>query len=175
MAGARNVEMGDVSDRQELRNRLQCKSFRWYLENVYPESQMPLDYYYLGEIRNVDTQQCLDTMGRKGGEPVGAGFCHGLGGNQVFAYTKRGQVMSDDNCLDAASGDSPVKMVRCHGMGGNQHWKYDKSTMAIVHLNSGRCLQHSRADNGRLSLQDCARADSAQKWVMKSKFRWQAN
>ncbi|XP_043222091.1 polypeptide N-acetylgalactosaminyltransferase 5-like isoform X2 [Amphibalanus amphitrite] len=173
--GARNVEMGDVSDRQELRNRLQCKSFRWYLENVYPESQMPLDYYYLGEIRNVDTQQCLDTMGRKGGEPVGAGFCHGLGGNQVFAYTKRGQVMSDDNCLDAASGDSPVKMVRCHGMGGNQHWKYDKSTMAIVHLNSGRCLQHSRADNGRLSLQDCARADSAQKWVMKSKFRWQAN
>jgi len=173
--GARNVDMGDVSERANLRKRLQCKSFRWYLENVYPESQMPLDYYYLGEIRNVDTQQCLDTMGRKGSEPVGAGYCHGLGGNQVFAYTKRGQIMSDDNCLDAVSGDSPVKMVRCHGMGGNQHWKYDKTTMQIVHINSGRCMQHSRADNGRLSLQECERHSSAQKWVMKSKFRWQAN
>ena len=51
--------------------------------------------------------------------------------------------MSDDNCLDAASGTSPVKLVglffltisktqfeweitalkvRCHGLGGNQAW-----------------------------------------------------
>ena len=76
-------------------------------------------------------------------------YCHGLGGNQVFAYTKRqqvyisivnfrlfqnvfastfvlSQVMSDDNCLDAAGADGPVKLVRCHGMGGNQAWVYNK-------------------------------------------------
>ena len=43
---------------------------------------------------------------------------------QVFAYTKRQQIMSDDNCLDAAGRDGPVKLVRCHGMGGNQAWNY---------------------------------------------------
>ena len=69
-------------------------------------------------------------------------YCHGLGGNQVFAYTKRQQVclhsfesmvqsdllqvMSDDNCLDAAGAEGPVKLVRCHGMGGNQAWVYNK-------------------------------------------------
>jgi Ricin-type beta-trefoil lectin domain. len=49
---------------------------------------------------------------------------------QVFAYTKRQQIMSDDNCLDASSPEGPVKLVRCHGMGGNQAWTY--STQVFV-------------------------------------------
>lgn len=48
-------------------------------------------------------------------------MCH----TQVFAYTKRQQIMSDDMCLDAASPQGPVKIVRCHGMGGNQAWVYN--------------------------------------------------
>lgn len=64
-------------------------------------------------------------MGRKANEKVGSSYCHGLGGNQVFAYTKRHQIMSDDNCLDAANPKGPVNLVRCHGMQGNQEWKYD--------------------------------------------------
>lgn len=44
---------------------------------------MPLDYYYLGDVKNVETHTCLDTMGRRTGENVGISYCHGLGGNQV--------------------------------------------------------------------------------------------
>lgn len=83
------------------------------------------------QIRNSETQTCLDTMGRKGGENVGISYCHGLGGNQVFAYTKRQQIMSDDNCLDATGTDGMVKLIRCHGMAGNQAWLYDSEVTRL--------------------------------------------
>jgi hypothetical protein len=50
---------------------------------------------------------------------------------QVFAYTKRQQIMSDDNCLDASSPEGPVKLVRCHGMGGNQAWTYNTQVFVL--------------------------------------------
>jgi len=173
--GARNVEIGDLTSRRELRNRLQCKSFRWYLENIYPESQMPLDYYYLGEIKNVGTHNCMDTMGRKSGEEIGLSYCHGLGGNQVFAYTKRQQVMSDDNCLDATQPDSPVKLVRCHGMGGNQAWNYNQEDRVIRHMNTNRCLSTQRDKPSEPILVHCNPDSVYQQWTMSSKFKWQAD
>ena len=48
--GVRNTDFGDVAERKDLRSNLQCRSFRWYLENVYPESHMPLEYFSLGEV-----------------------------------------------------------------------------------------------------------------------------
>ena len=35
------------------------------------------------QIRNKETQQCLDSMGRKAGEKLGLLACHGMGGNQA--------------------------------------------------------------------------------------------
>ncbi|EDO45830.1 predicted protein, partial [Nematostella vectensis] len=77
-------DYGDVSGRKALRERLMCKSFKWYLDNVISELAIP-DLYPIGrgEIRNLGTNTCLDTLAKNeaGGEP-GMYMCHGMGNNQ---------------------------------------------------------------------------------------------
>jgi polypeptide N-acetylgalactosaminyltransferase len=46
----KSVKTGDLSKRIELRKRLKCKSFKWYLKNVYPEAPLPKDFLYYGEV-----------------------------------------------------------------------------------------------------------------------------
>ena len=149
---ARKVDRGDISARLELRKQLQCKSFRWYLETIYPESQLPVNYLHLGSISA--GARCLDTMGRKAGSRVGGSACHSLGGNQVFAITESRQIRSDDNCLDAAGLGSEVRLVRCHGRRGNQAWSHETGTGRVRHNTTGQCLALHQAGDS-LHLQDC--------------------
>lgn len=136
---------------------------------------MPLHYYSLGEVRNIDSKDCLDTFGRKGGENIAMSKCHGLGGNQVFAYTKKKQIMSDDNCMDASGPSAPIKLVRCHNMGGNQAWIFDEVTKQIKHKNSGWCLEgpDKKSDPTQPKLRKCNASKRTQKWSMISNFKWQ--
>uniref|UniRef100_A0A5F8G3S7 Polypeptide N-acetylgalactosaminyltransferase n=1 Tax=Monodelphis domestica TaxID=13616 RepID=A0A5F8G3S7_MONDO len=146
--GVVKVDYGDVSVRKALRENLKCKPFSWYLENIYPDSQIPRRYYSLGEIRNVETNQCLDNMGRKDNEKVGMFNCHGMGGNQVFSYTAEKEIRTDDFCLDVSRLSGPVIMLKCHHMRGNQLWEYDAETHTILHIITQGCLTVSKLYDG---------------------------
>lgn len=37
-----SVDVGDLSQQIQLRKKLGCKTFRWYLQNVYPDLEAPL-------------------------------------------------------------------------------------------------------------------------------------
>ncbi|XP_072903434.1 polypeptide N-acetylgalactosaminyltransferase 13 isoform X1 [Hemitrygon akajei] len=170
--GVVKVDYGDVSARKQLRERLKCKSFSWYLENIYPDSQIPRHYYLLGEIRNVVTNQCLDNMGRKENEKVGIFNCHGMGGNQVFSYTADKEIRTDDLCLDVSRLNGPVVMLKCHHMRGNQLWEYDIQKHLFVHVASHLCLAARKLDNGMYvpAAESCTDSPSYM-WILRNYSR----
>ena len=45
-------DYGDVKGRKKLREDLQCKSFQWYIDNIYPELFIPGDAVASGEVRS---------------------------------------------------------------------------------------------------------------------------
>ncbi|KAL3104758.1 hypothetical protein niasHT_030370 [Heterodera trifolii] len=129
-------DFGDIQSRRELRERLQCKSFKWYLNNIFPELFIPGDAVAKGEIANgamVKHQRlCLDCAIKKRDKlkPVGLWPCHGQGGNQI----RNGFVPLDGSgtasCVDSAVGDEqnnkPVIAYPCHLQGGNQYWMFSR-------------------------------------------------
>ncbi|XP_074604842.1 putative polypeptide N-acetylgalactosaminyltransferase 9 isoform X2 [Brevipalpus obovatus] len=156
-------EYGDVSDRKKLRDKLHCKSFDWYIKNIYPELFIPGDALASGEVRNSPNKMCLDTPANRKDlhKAVGLYPCHKQGGNQYFLLSKIGEIRRDEVCLDYAGGD--VVLYPCHGAKGNQQWFYSDMLHQIKHGSSGKCLEMSpRRD--KLWMRQCNPDNPNQMW-----------
>lgn len=46
----RGVDAGDLTERINLRQRLQCKSYKWFLETLYPENRQWHEFVALGPV-----------------------------------------------------------------------------------------------------------------------------
>ncbi len=114
-----------IQERLHLRKQLQCKSFQWYLENVYKDLHVPdRDDLSFGALSTrhgsggggTELEYCLDTLGHLNDGVVGLYGCHGAGGNQEWSLTKAGHVKHADLCLslDGAASGSKVRLKTCN-------------------------------------------------------------
>jgi len=160
-------DFGDVSSRKKLRENLQCKSFKWYLDTIFPEMFIPGNAVASGEIRNGweghGAQMCIDSPAKKGDmhKPVGVYPCHLQGGNQYWMMSKNGEIRRDEACLDFASKD--VILFSCHSGGGNQEWKYNHEIKQLYHPISGKCLTLSEKKD-KLLMERCDTNEGRQRW-----------
>ena len=160
-------DYGDISERVELRRKLKCKDFSYFIREIYPELFIPGEAVAYGEVRNeADTRvkMCLDSSARKSDyhKPLGVYPCHGSGGNQYWLLSRDGEIRRDEACVDYAGQD--VVLFPCHGSGGNQLWFYEKDSMQVRHSTSGRCMELAR-DRVRIKMSDCDPTNDAQKWT----------
>ncbi|XP_059052747.1 probable N-acetylgalactosaminyltransferase 6 [Achroia grisella] len=97
----------NVADRVELRKKLQCKNFKWYLDNVWPQHFFPTDDRWFGRIRN-DRGGCLGvTVGTPGLGGPAAGIQCGSEYDieKLLLYTPEGKIMADEGlCLQQGNG-----------------------------------------------------------------------
>jgi len=160
-------DYGDISDRLELRKKLQCKPFSYFVKEIYPELFIPGEAIAYGEIRNEapgHIKMCLDSSARKTDfqKPLGLYPCHGSGGNQYWLLSRDGEIRRDEACVDYAGKD--VVLFPCHGSGGNQLWLFDNESHLLRHSTSGRCMELAH-DKIHLKMSDCDPSNAAQKWT----------
>ena len=166
---AKGRDYGDISARLELKKRLQCKSFRWYMENVVPELTLPGDNMVAtGPIRNLGTDSCIDTMGRGEHGEVGMYPCIDHSLNQDIGLTDIHELQFDsDFCLDVSehNAGARVTLYSCHAMGGNQKWDFNSISKQLRHSISGNCLESK--DKNTLAMYPC-NSNPSQQWSFRA-------
>eukprot|EP00039_Didymoeca_costata_P006862 m.94130 g.94130 ORF g.94130 m.94130 type:complete len:674 (+) comp13427_c0_seq1:150-2171(+) len=164
----KKIDFGDISTRLELRKKLKCKPFKWYMETLLPDMFIPDEEHikYQGALKNPDGQ-CLDKMGQRVGGKAGVYFCHGQGGNQAFMYTTNNEIRADEDlCLDSWESRVPgdVYLQKCHGSKGNQEWIM-QADGTLEKAGGKLCLESFQSSSGQkvLKVNTCT-GSSSQKW-----------
>ncbi|CAG6008315.1 unnamed protein product [Menidia menidia] len=172
------IDYGDVSQRVSLRKSLQCKSFQWYLDNVYPEMRRYNNTVFYGEIRNSKVSHLCMDQGMKENHTATLHPCHGWG-PQLGRYTREGQLFlgplgstgEDTRCVvDDQAGSFP-QLLNCDKVANvkQKTWNFSQNE-ALVNRATGRCLEVVPANvyfGHLLVLQPC----SGQRWTIRNAMR----
>ncbi|XP_014716587.2 polypeptide N-acetylgalactosaminyltransferase 9 isoform X1 [Equus asinus] len=172
------VDFGDVSERLALRQRLKCRSFKWYLENVYPEMRTYNNTLTYGEVRNSKASgYCLD-QGAEDDDRAILYPCHGMS-SQLVRYSADGLLqlgplgstsfLPDSKCLvDDGRGRVPA-LRKCEDVArpAQRLWDFTQSG-PIVSRDTGRCLEVEMSKDANFGLRLVVQRCSGQKWTIRN-------
>uniref|UniRef100_A0A674EWM1 Polypeptide N-acetylgalactosaminyltransferase n=1 Tax=Salmo trutta TaxID=8032 RepID=A0A674EWM1_SALTR len=172
------VDYGDVSERVALRKRLQCRSFRWYLENVYPEMRIYNNTITYGEVRNSKASgYCLD-QGSEDDDKAILYPCHGMS-SQLARYSTEGLLqlgplgsttfLPDTKCLiDDGRGRTP-SLKKCESVSrvSQRLWDFTQNG-PIISRDTGRCMEVEMSKDANFGLRLVVQRCSGQKWMIRN-------
>lgn len=189
-----SLQFPSIDDRLELRERLQCNSFKWYLDNIYPELTIP-ETSSLGSLRQ--GVFCLDTLGHLIDGNVGESNdtnetpfdgvfrievnvtnffsssgvyqCHDTGGNQEWAITKKKQIKHHDLCLSLVkfAKGAAVTMQLCDES-ENQKWEMRDGGL-LKHAKMNVCLDTRYVHELGVTAERCNSGLDSQRWQFANK------
>ncbi|XP_013980711.2 probable polypeptide N-acetylgalactosaminyltransferase 8 [Salmo salar] len=173
------IDIGDVSERKKLREKLECKPFKWYLDNVYPTLATWGELVAYGGLQNDLLQShCIDEGTVPGNIPLLYG-CHFYPPQQCY-YNTDGEIYvggikshkyNNNRCLvDPGTGNTPTlhdcKLATERGL--HKHWDFQQG-QAIRNTHTNRCLEIAQGQNSyyMLVIQQC----TGQNWRIQHVIR----
>ncbi|XP_027450030.1 LOW QUALITY PROTEIN: probable polypeptide N-acetylgalactosaminyltransferase 8 [Zalophus californianus] len=152
------IDFGDISSRMALRKKLKCKTFDWYLKNVYPNLKPIHNIVGYGRMKNtLDENICLDQGLVSGKTPI-MFYCHKYSLQNVY-YHLTGEfyvgpliteARTDDHCLtDPGNGEKPT-LEPCSKAAQNRlhiYWDF-KLGKALMNRATKRCLEMKKDTSG---------------------------
>ncbi|CAF3237728.1 unnamed protein product [Rotaria socialis] len=166
----RILKFGDISERKKIREKLQCKSFKWFMETIaydvlekYPPPSSNVGW---GECKNVQHSVCLNDLGASFGQPIGVSGCYG---QASWRLNEGGEIASGEHCF--ISDHEIVKKKFCLEYDGRWNpigeWQWDNKTQQIRSNKEHLCME----TNGRnLKLAKCDEDNKSQKWIWRETY-----
>lgn len=160
-----NPVIGDLTHRKQLRQKLRCQSFKWYLDNVYPEKFIPDENVFAyGQVRN-KFEMCLDDLqlGDDKVGPLGLYQCHPyLATSQYFSLSSKGELRKEAFCAEAFA-NSNVQLTECHSHNREQFWVHFKNG-TVYNQSFKKCLSSEGVRDGKGLIIDHCKKNGYQIW-----------
>ena len=146
------VNIGSLTEMRDLRKRLQCKSFDWFLKNVYPENMITdlKDFVGLGKLVTKTGKPCVDSYGGS----------HTWLLMRVRNSDEEMEIRPMDNLENCLTHSGTL--VNCDWHPSEGLWTLDKRTGMIRERNTAKCLT---AQQGKITTEACVDTNDNQRWT----------
>ncbi|KAM6946124.1 putative polypeptide N-acetylgalactosaminyltransferase 8 [Aplochiton taeniatus] len=165
------IDIGNVTDRKLLRKKLNCKPFKWYLENVYPKLDTWDDVVAYGGIKNLESGMCIDQGAVPGHTPIaypcyyyGPQHTYYRGSGELYIGGIKSHKYNNNRCLaDGGSEDKVPSLYNCKEAVQKRqgiHWDFVQGK-ELKNRQTKRCLE---IINNQLLVQEC----TGQRWEIQT-------
>ncbi|GAB5575670.1 polypeptide N-acetylgalactosaminyltransferase 13 isoform X1 [Prionailurus iriomotensis] len=161
------LDVGNLTEQRKLRKKLKCKSFKWYLENVFPDLKAPI-VRANGVLINVALGKCISI------ENTTATLedCDGSSKLQQFNYTWLRLIKHGEWCLAPVPDTGALRLHPCDNRNKGLKWLHKSTSVfhpeLVNHIVFGNyhqllCLE-GNVSQKTLKVAACDPVKQYQKW-----------
>ncbi|XP_073534041.1 polypeptide N-acetylgalactosaminyltransferase 15 isoform X2 [Phyllobates terribilis] len=158
------IEISDVTELKQLRMRLGCKGFTWFLSNIDPAMSTTFPVLEsTGQLLNSDAGQCVQYSYNGSNQLVELSHCEDKVNQVLVYYDKKLQLRASESlCLDVTN--EKVVLRNC-SFNDLSTWDFNEAGL-MIHLPTGKCMAPRKTQTGNtlLFIKPCHYSQRDQIW-----------